>query len=1095
MATYLQGVEDYIPQFQPFDPDLNFYSNVLQTKQTQYDTNWKALNNIYGQYFYSELSRDNNIQKKDELLKQIDFNLKRVSGLDLSLQQNVQQATQVFKPFYEDKFLMKDMAFTKNYSNKRNGAMSLKTSKDEKSREMYWDTGVKAMDYMREEFRNVSDEESLNFQNVSYTPYKNVTKMYLDLAKSSGLKMETPSWSADGRYKILTRNGEQLQTPLTYLFKSYASNDAQLQDIYRTQAYVNRQDYVYQNMNQFGGDKLAAERDYLNEQYSTIQGYVNQLKADSTQQKTVLDNNKQATVKALENNTGTMFTSDYLKRLSEESNIVDVVDQSNTQLEETVSDGSSTATTSSYDPNQDIDIELLRHKVDAGTAAMLMNKDISEAAYVASYVDYKVTAEADPYALESVRQTNREKLVDLKRKADEKNLAVEHGLKTGYYVVDYETGSIKINPKYDQTIVKPDGGSGASTPALTTTETNRQQMEEAGGDFGENFVKDIGGILSNLSGKNLSKQQMSYVLGGGLGFSRYSDYSDPLSQSIAQGSGLYPKSFQQKAMDAFEYDSDPDKTLYQMKNYPAAFLENKSASELKRIKTKIDGVFLDLANQGNENGFLYHGTRGTDNALAQNNINFEKYILHKEAYELVTKKNTEILGKALAQEDPELSKLYYNNGNPLDKETFVKKGLLASGTAQKEFDVAGFTQGNFKGQDALTSMMGSFGKKVTDLIAGKDFKSNFQLTPEQSKKFNAYMASVKKSNPQIFNDANRRERIIDNWYKKEFNLTNEGTTKTYVDRENELSDLYDRYKTKLVELTASNKLMSLTSSIDNLKKEGGKYAVFSTNTGTYVNLNAPGTPGYNTFVQFNNDFNRVPISQFKISFDGNNKTGFDEEDKEDINTRQSITKSIIGAYMSKLSDGEGREDPELFQSQIANESSKTGAMVFYPKMDVLKDFISTKEKPNLLTADQAQRLVSNGITIAAPRSVWKNDLFMNNKIGALESMINMGEPIKYSNPFAGGFEIVPDKTSSTGYRVNQTVKVIDDYTGKLVEQTILIPTVNYGKNLDETYLIMRNMLNQIGTTNINDYRNVITNLNIQQQQQSYLKNQPLTLKK
>ena len=92
MATYLQGVEDYIPQFQPFDPDLNFYANVLQTKQTQYDSNWKAINKIYGQYFYSDLTRDGNIAKKDELIKSIDFNLRRISGLDLSLEQNVEQA-------------------------------------------------------------------------------------------------------------------------------------------------------------------------------------------------------------------------------------------------------------------------------------------------------------------------------------------------------------------------------------------------------------------------------------------------------------------------------------------------------------------------------------------------------------------------------------------------------------------------------------------------------------------------------------------------------------------------------------------------------------------------------------------------------------------------------------------------------------------------------------------------------------------------------------------------------------------------------------------------------------------------------------------
>ena len=115
MATYLQGVTDYIPQLQPFQPDLNLYANVLQTKQTQYDTAYKSLNKVYGQYFYADLTRNGNIERKDEILKNIDFNIKRISSLDLSLDQNVSQATQVFKPFYEDKNLMKDMAWTKEF--------------------------------------------------------------------------------------------------------------------------------------------------------------------------------------------------------------------------------------------------------------------------------------------------------------------------------------------------------------------------------------------------------------------------------------------------------------------------------------------------------------------------------------------------------------------------------------------------------------------------------------------------------------------------------------------------------------------------------------------------------------------------------------------------------------------------------------------------------------------------------------------------------------------------------------------------------------------------------------------------------------------
>jgi hypothetical protein len=55
MATYLQGVTDYIPEIQPFQPNLNLYSQVLQTKQNRYDQNYKAINDIYGKFFYSNL--------------------------------------------------------------------------------------------------------------------------------------------------------------------------------------------------------------------------------------------------------------------------------------------------------------------------------------------------------------------------------------------------------------------------------------------------------------------------------------------------------------------------------------------------------------------------------------------------------------------------------------------------------------------------------------------------------------------------------------------------------------------------------------------------------------------------------------------------------------------------------------------------------------------------------------------------------------------------------------------------------------------------------------------------------------------------------
>jgi hypothetical protein len=135
MATYLQGAVDYIPQIQPFAPNLNLYANVLQTKQSKYDSNWKSLNNVYSQYFYADLSREDNQERRDDLMTAIDFNLKKVSGLDLSLEQNVRQAKQLFTPFYEDKYLMRDMVYTKNYTQERNRGLSYKNARNEKDKE------------------------------------------------------------------------------------------------------------------------------------------------------------------------------------------------------------------------------------------------------------------------------------------------------------------------------------------------------------------------------------------------------------------------------------------------------------------------------------------------------------------------------------------------------------------------------------------------------------------------------------------------------------------------------------------------------------------------------------------------------------------------------------------------------------------------------------------------------------------------------------------------------------------------------------------------------------------------------------------------
>jgi len=372
---------------------------VLQTKQTQYDTAWKALNNVYSQYFYADLTREGNIKRKEELLKSIDFNLRRVSGLDLSLNQNVTQATQVFKPFYEDNSLMKDMAWTKNYNGQKGRAMGFMNSSEAARREQYWEAGVRELDYKRDEFKTASDEDAMAFENVNYTPYINVTKKARELAKDAGLSIETVDFSPDGKWIVKTRNGENLIEPLSKLFEAELGNDPGIQAVYRSQAYVNRKDYAYSNAAQFKGDKNAAEMKYLENNFNMLKEKQVQRYEAMQEQSTVYDNK----IKDLEAQVAKGNKSPSLQRaLSELKQGRDinnkVLDRVRREVED-LEDKSKTPGTSGSFVNPFGDVKSLRYKVDNAVAGLLMEKDMNEAAQVFAYRDHKKDIQANPYAV------------------------------------------------------------------------------------------------------------------------------------------------------------------------------------------------------------------------------------------------------------------------------------------------------------------------------------------------------------------------------------------------------------------------------------------------------------------------------------------------------------------------------------------------------------------------------------------------------------------------------------------------------------------------------------------------------------------------
>ena len=396
MATYIQSVTDYIPEYQPFQPDLNFYGNLMQAKQSIYDQNYKALSNVYNQLYSAELTNKENIKNRDELLKQLDFNLNRIAGLDLSLEQNVEQAKQVFKPFYENRSLMRDMAYTKNWNNTYSSAQALKTSQDEKQRKQYWDEGIRKMQYEREAFANANLDDILNMQDSTYTPRVDVPEMYQKLAKDMDLSVDITE--TNGRYFVRQKNGPLLQAPLTQLFASKLNSDPAVQEYYRTKAYVNRMDTAHANKDKYGSIE-EAEREYLRTNYNLLKEQV-KIQNNETQEiknniETKLNNVNEHISKEDINE----FTGEYVQSLEEALGMVTVNAEVTQNLANELDDKpSSNSISSSVGDGLDLsNLELARMKVDMGIANSYANNDINQQAYLLAHKDMIKDMSADPY--------------------------------------------------------------------------------------------------------------------------------------------------------------------------------------------------------------------------------------------------------------------------------------------------------------------------------------------------------------------------------------------------------------------------------------------------------------------------------------------------------------------------------------------------------------------------------------------------------------------------------------------------------------------------------------------------------------------------
>jgi hypothetical protein len=1010
MATYLEGVGTYIPALQPYQPNLNLIANVLEKRQNQYDTNYKAINDMYGKYFYADLSREDNLKRKDTMLKQIDLDLKRISGLDLSLSQNANQALQVFKPFYEDSYLMKDMATTKNYKSRRGTAEGLKNSSDKDKQSQYWLTGVKAMDYQMEEFKAMPLEQTLGFQDPTYTPYKNPTEYFTKLAKDADLSIDITRPTPDGMYFVRQKNGNLLIDPLSTLFSSAVSNDPALQAIYATQAYVDRKDNMYANKDKYGGLEQA-ERAYLTEEYAKLQKFNQQFseqsQANLSQKKAI----KQDVDKAYANDTYTERTDQASAALDESIARNQAVANQAEALNKELSSGKSSSSVTSNGLAENLDIETLRSKVDYGRAVQLMSDDVNASVSALMNKDRVEDIEVNPVGLEDLRHGHR--LSEMKQKFN-------YDVQKMQYKAELDWNAYSTKKLVDNGVlqVNADG-----TTDYTEEYKNTLLKQQTGDGFFEELEKGDA-LAANKSYLDFQAKENAPVVMQMLNFykgqlDRERRENGPNNKTNDVWGAMFGSYGEKRGIEGLISD-----------------MKNDSEGTMKKMDIgRAVSVFKNNA-QG-----VYKGMTSAEEILQNPQfLQLESYGGLLEDMDKVDVENTEIARKEIVK-GINIKKLAYVdepfyrlNANDIDAGSqFSQKELNELNTRLGKLMMLNATSG--------TVTENQFYKNVS---ADKTKMSNGQTAAQMLKDLNA---SRRRNDPE---GGPIIAGIGTMFYK--------GKTPTDI-----TSVLYDNYKANWDVNKGKIPFKALHPGTMIPGAGGQIYSLQAGQmTGKTVLPKAYGTPNRTLWSETMKDVRGINFDDAtnRISFKGIGKNASDD-------TARGL--QILEAINAQVLKGDG-DKFNVYQSQMALGDPKKGAMIVYPTVKQLQDLGlvgGTEADPKTLTQTEAALLAQKGISVIGDKGNFQNWLFKDAFISPMEARMNVAGPdgIKYEDPFGNGYyNITANKGSDNSivsYNVNGKFKQLNPQTGKEEWADLNRTSVplggeidNYDRNLKESLQIV-----------------------------------------
>lgn len=247
-----------------YTPDFSTIAADLQKRNYLFDQGLNQIKSSYNSILSAPLLAKGNAEVRDEYLKQAQTKLKDISSFDLSQQQNVQSAQQIFSPFWQDQDLLQDYSKSSQIIANQKKAAMLAESSDPKMREQFWQTGLDFVNISARKMQNASrGDGSIAKVGVNkYVPFFDVMKELDARAKEQGFKVESETTDPTGRYKIKTVNGDKSIPNYTEWVSHQLATMPQAKEIFRVEGAVSydnlTQSYLAQGMPEAQAKDLAA---------------------------------------------------------------------------------------------------------------------------------------------------------------------------------------------------------------------------------------------------------------------------------------------------------------------------------------------------------------------------------------------------------------------------------------------------------------------------------------------------------------------------------------------------------------------------------------------------------------------------------------------------------------------------------------------------------------------------------------------------------------------------------------------------------------------------------------------------------------------